>query len=64
MKQANRMVGAPALGAAMLIGLYTPSAQAAFVVDLTQEGSNVVASGSGTINLADLVSISPSSPVA
>ena len=54
MKQANRMVGASVIGAAMLIGLCTPSAQAAFVVDLTQEGSNVVATGSGTINLTDL----------
>jgi PEP-CTERM motif len=54
MKRANRMVGASAIGAAMLIGLCTSSARAAFVVDLTQEGSNVVATGSGTINLTDL----------
>jgi PEP-CTERM motif len=54
MEQANRMVGASAIGAAMLIGLCTPSAQAAFIVDLTQEGSNVVATGSGTIDLTDL----------
>jgi hypothetical protein len=37
MKQANRMVGASAVGAAMLIGLCTPSARAAFVVDLTRK---------------------------
>ena len=54
MKQANRMVGASVIGATMLIGLCTPPAQAAFVVDLTQEGSNVVATGSGSINLTDL----------
>ena len=54
MKQANRMVVASAVGAAMLIGLCTSSARAAFVVDLTQEGSNVVATGGGTINLTDL----------
>lgn len=36
---------------AMLIGagLSLPSAQAGYVVDLTQQGSNVVATGSGTI---------------
>jgi PEP-CTERM motif len=54
MKQASRMVGASAISAAMLIGLCTPSARAAFVVDLTQEGSNVVATGSGSIDLTDL----------
>src|SRR5580693_4740986 len=54
MEQANRMVGASAIGAAMLIGLCTPSAQAGFVVDLTQEGSNVVATGSGAIDLTGL----------
>ena len=54
MEQANRMVGASAIGAALLIGLCTPSARAGYVVDLTQQGSNVVATGSGTINLGDL----------
>jgi hypothetical protein len=54
MEPANRMVGASAIGAAMLIGLCTPSAQAGFVVDLTQEGSNVVATGSGAIDLTGL----------
>jgi hypothetical protein len=41
---------------AMLIvsGLSAPSAQAGYVVTLTQVGSNVVASGSGTIDLTDL----------
>ena len=40
--------------AAILIGLSAPSAQAGYVVDLTQQGSNVVATGSGTIDLTDL----------
>jgi hypothetical protein len=42
--------------AAMLIGcgLLAPSAQAGYTVTLTQQGSNVVASGSGTIDLTDL----------
>ena len=47
---------AAAIGVAMLAsyGLSAPPAQAGFVVDLTQQGSNVVATGSGTINLDDL----------
>jgi len=40
--------------AAMLIGLSAPSAQAGYVVDLTQQGSNVVATGRGPIDLAGL----------
>jgi hypothetical protein len=41
---------------AMLIGsgLYAPPAQAGFIVTLVQEGSNVVATGSGTINFTGL----------
>src|ERR1700722_11813304 len=54
MKQANRMVGASVIGAAMLIGLSTPPAQAGYVVDLTQQGPNVVATGSGPIDLTGL----------
>jgi len=52
----TRIVGAAALGAALLIGsgLFAPPAQAAFTVTLTQEGPNVVAAGSGTINTTDL----------
>ena len=46
--------GIASLGAAMLIGLYAPSAQAGYVVDLTQQGSNVVATGSGPIDLTGL----------
>ena len=55
MKQANRMVGASAIGAAMLIGL-SASARAAYVVDLTETGGNVVATGSGAIDLTGLES--------
>jgi hypothetical protein len=50
------VAGAAALGAAMLVSLFTPSAQAAYIVALTQQGSNVVATGSGTIDLAGLSS--------
>ena len=46
--------GMASFGAAMLIGLSAPSAQAGYVVDLTQEGSDVVASGSGAIDLSGL----------
>jgi hypothetical protein len=47
---------AAGLGVAMLmgLGLFAPPAQAAYTVTLTQVGSNVVASGSGTINLTGL----------
>ena len=52
-----RIAGTVALGAALLIGagLSAPTAQAAYVVTLTQEGPNVVAIGGGTINTTDLV---------
>jgi hypothetical protein len=46
--------GIASLGAAMLIGLSALSAQAGYVVDLTQQGSNVVATGSGAIDLTGL----------
>jgi hypothetical protein len=47
--------GAAALGVAMLgSGLSAPPAQAAYIVTLAQAGSNVVATGSGTIDLAGL----------
>jgi hypothetical protein len=49
--------GAGALGAAMLIGsgLSAPSAEAAYIVTLTEDGSgNVDATGSGTIDLTGL----------
>jgi hypothetical protein len=46
--------GSASLGAAILIGLFTPPAQAGYVVDLTQQGSNVVATGSGAVDLTGL----------
>jgi hypothetical protein len=46
--------GSAGVGAAMLIGLSAPSAQAGYVVDLTQVGSDVVATGSGPIDLTGL----------
>jgi hypothetical protein len=53
MKFVKRILGA-AIGGTMLIGLSAPSAEAGYVVDLTQEGSNVVANGSGAIDLTGL----------
>ena len=49
----KRMAGATALGVAILIGSGL-SAEAGYVVTLEQVGSNVVATGSGTIDLTDL----------
>jgi hypothetical protein len=46
--------GIAGIGAAMLIGLSAPSAQVGYVVDLTQQGSNVLATGSGAIDLTGL----------
>jgi hypothetical protein len=46
--------GIASLGAAMLIGLSAPSAHAGYVVDLTEQGSDVVATGSGAIDLTGL----------
>jgi PEP-CTERM motif len=46
--------GSASLGAAILIGLSAPPARAGYVVDLTQQGSNVVATGSGPIDLTGL----------
>jgi hypothetical protein len=46
--------GMASLGAAMLIGLSAPPAQAGYVVDLAQQGPNVVATGSGPIDLTGL----------
>jgi hypothetical protein len=53
MKFVKRILGA-AIGGTMLIGLCAPSAEAGYVVDLTQQGSDVVASGSGEIDLTGL----------
>ena len=43
--------GAAAIGVAMLVGfgLSAPPAQAEYIVTLSQQGSNVVATGSGVV---------------
>jgi PEP-CTERM motif len=56
----TRMASATAIGAAVLIGLIAPSAEAGYVVDLTQQGPNVVATGSGPIDLSDLTLVDDS----
>ena len=50
-----RIVGALALGPAMMFGggLPAPPAQAAYTVTLQQQGSNVVATGAGTLDTTD-----------
>jgi hypothetical protein len=53
MKFVKRILGA-AIGGTMLIGLSAPSAEAGYVVDLTQEGADVVATGNGEIDLTGL----------
>jgi hypothetical protein len=52
----TRIPGAAALGAAMLIGagLSAPPAQAGYIMMLEQAGGNVVATGSGTLDITDL----------
>jgi hypothetical protein len=57
MTVATRIAGAAALGAIMLtgLGLAVPPAKAAYIVTLEQVGANVVATGSGTIDLTDLM---------
>ena len=45
---------APVLALLIGCGLSGPPAQAGFIVDLTEMGSDVVATGSGTIDLTDL----------
>jgi hypothetical protein len=49
-------IAAAALGAVMVIGcgLSDPPAQAAYIVTLAQQGTSVVATGSGTIDTAGL----------
>jgi hypothetical protein len=60
MRFVTRMAGA---AAAIGVGLSVLPAHAAYVVTLTQEGKDVVATGSGTINLAGL-SFDPDFPLA
>ena len=57
MKFVKRIGGETAIGVAMMFGfgLFAPLAQAAYFVTLAQQGSDVVASGGGTIDLTDLV---------
>jgi hypothetical protein len=50
----TRMTSGAAIGAAMLVGLSAFPVQAGYIVDLTQQGSNVVATGSGSIDLTGL----------
>ena len=54
----KRMTGAAGLGAAMLIGfgLCAPPAQAAYTITIEQVGSDVIASGAGSINYTALAS--------
>jgi hypothetical protein len=54
----RRITGAATIGVAMLIGsgLSAPPAWAGYIVDLTQVGSDVVATGSGAIDLTGLTS--------
>lgn len=56
MTSVARISGAAALGAAMLIGCFVaaPPARAAYTVTLKQQGNDVVASGSGTLDTAGL----------
>jgi hypothetical protein len=57
MTSVKRTVGAAAIGTAMVIGsgLSAPPAQAGYIVTLEQVGSNVVATGSGAIDLTGLI---------
>jgi hypothetical protein len=57
----NEIGGAVTLGMAVLIGfgVITPAAQAGYVVTLEQVGRNVVATGSGPIDLTGLSSAGP-----
>jgi hypothetical protein len=61
-----KQIGGAALGVAILMGsgLSAPPAEAAYIVTLEQEGSNVVATGSGTIDLAGLCCISTGGGIA
>lgn len=54
----RRIAGAAVLGAMLLgSGLFAPSAQAGYVVTLHQTGGNVVATGTGPIDLTGLFSV-------
>src|SRR4051794_29994885 len=51
---AKRIAGTAALGVVLLLGPLTSQAQAGYVVTLEQVGPNVVANGSGPIDLTGL----------
>jgi hypothetical protein len=51
---ATRMAGGTAIGAAMRIGVSASPVQAGYIVDLMEKGGNVVATGSGNIDLTGL----------
>jgi hypothetical protein len=51
---ATRMAGGTAIGTAMRIGVSASPAQAGYIVDLMEKGGNVVATGSGNIDLTGL----------
>jgi hypothetical protein len=61
-----KQIGGAALGVAILMGcgLSAQPAQATYTVTLAQEGSDVVATGSGTIDLAGLCCILPGEGIA
>src|SRR4051794_14981988 len=63
MKFVNRIAGAAALGVALLTSLSAVPAQAGYVVTLEEVGSDVVATGSGPIDLTGLTFLSTSSKV-
>jgi hypothetical protein len=50
-----KSIGALIVGALVLAPLLPSSAQAAVVIDIVQQGSDVVATGSGSIDTADLI---------
>jgi len=51
MTSIKRVAGAVALGAVLLLGLSSAPAQAGYVVTLTEQSGNVVASGSGALDV-------------
>jgi hypothetical protein len=54
MTSVKSIASAAAIGTAMLIALSAPPALAGYIVDLTRQGGNVVATGSGPIDLTGL----------
>jgi MYXO-CTERM domain-containing protein len=54
----KRLTGAGTLSAALMLGTIVSPAQAGYVVTLTEQGGDVVANGSGPIDLTGLVFVS------